>query len=349
MRALLLAALVLHTSIAVCQSGPPPTIVRSVPISQEIEFRSGYGDLRVACGADGTFIMPLVVELDKAGIPLVRMTANGAIVARMDVEVGVGLGPATVLDFAIAPSGESYVLAKKVVTEEIERDVAGKAKSVQRDLENSLWVVRFSPKGDYLSKIEVLLPINALYANLNVLPSGRFLVTATDFSFLRSQSRAPRPKPAAHIFIINNDGSSAELEWPKLEEEGLYRPDRVDEPMTAAGSVWVARLGKGNTSSFLYVLREDGSIGRAVRLNIPPDTTPVMPRVWDRRLLISLQSAQNPVPGTRFVEMDTETGKAVADYSFPTPGVQPICYSSAGAMFIDGPKGMINFVRPTAH
>jgi hypothetical protein len=327
-----------------------PKIIRSIPVSQEIEFRSGYGDLRVACSPDGAFVMPLVVGLDKAGIPLVRVTANGAIAGRMDVEVGVGLGAATVLDFTIAPTGEVYVLAKKVVAEEIERDVAGNARSGHRDLEDALWIVRFNSRGDFLSKTEVQLAVKAWYANLAVLPSGKFLVTTTEFSFPQPQPRAPQPKPSARLFLVNSDGSSSEVQWPKVEEEGAYRPDRVDEPLISAGRIWVARLGLGKTSSFLYVLREDGSIERTVKLAIPQETTPVMPRVWEGHLLINAQSTrENRVQGTRFVEIDVETGKVVADYSFPTPGVQPICNSSAGAMFMDGPKGMINFVQPMSH
>jgi hypothetical protein len=345
-----IVAVVLALVSTLCAQSAPPSISRSLPLAKEIGSRPFFV-LRSGCAEDGSFLLSTNSSFWETGQRLVRIGKDGNVLARYDAESSAGLGQIRVSDYALGASGEVHVLAHKISELETTKREDGSVQSFRESYAPSLWLLSFDANGEFLRKREFSDPPAPAREGVVALPSGNVFITGTKGTRV-SSSQSGRPPVApprdmpqyAYLTALGQERSYVEL--PPVEDGFTPAGRLIDVPLVNGQEVWVVRLGSEGATSSLFVFRPDGVMERSVKLELPPGAVPGSPRPWRNRLLVTLYSSRtHRVRGSRFVELDTTTGKLLADYSFATRGVEAVCYSKEGPLFLDAPKRMLGFAK----
>ncbi len=97
-------------------------VVSRVTLPADMQTSLSWGDLRAGCERDGTITVGLEPKNDDPAASIVKLSPNGAVVARVLVERVAGFEKAVIHDFAPGPNSETYVLVSAVKWEELKRD-----------------------------------------------------------------------------------------------------------------------------------------------------------------------------------------------------------------------------------
>lgn len=326
-------------------------MVRTIPLSKEIEPRPVIA-VRAGCADDGSFLVPLYGGIEQTGLQLLRVTLDGKVVFRVDAEAAAGLGKLRVSDHALSPSGETYVLAHKIATQEFKRLDDGRT-SRSETFAPSVWLLSFDSQGNLMEKRELSGPPTSPSEALVALPEGSLFITGTKGSAITFWGTKPPPVdaprlPGDYAYFLSSGGDPRSVDLPKSDAGSTVARRFVDRTARNGGEIWLVRTAVPPFPSMLHVMRADGSIERSVRLDLPSELNVGMSKTWGDRLLVQLHSRDKThiVRGSRFLELDAFTGKVLADYTFPTASVTAVCYSKSGPLFLDAAKRLLGWMRP---
>jgi len=321
-------------------------IASSVTLPADLQGRLESSGSLPGCGDDGNITIFADEGKDEFRPDIVRISPNGDVLARIDVQHLPGFTTDLNYYFSPGPNGETDLLLQSSYPWKDEIVENGHPRFVVRGTTNpATELLRFSSGGELVSRIHLVPQLAgsklAVFANGTVLIIGR--------------ANPQEHNPGVLLALLyNSDGTHGrEVRLPsELSAPGpnrRYEQPLVPIPMTAPGTdnVWLVRTG--NTPA-VSAISENGDLLFTAKLKPPKDFRIINPRVAGDRLFAALIPVeQHAKREPLYAQFDTDTGEMtqVVLAPGPRPVWNALCYSANGMFFINSQKRTLNVLVPT--
>ncbi|MGB7553954.1 MAG: hypothetical protein WBM04_06250 [Candidatus Korobacteraceae bacterium] len=315
-------------------------VVSRVSLPADMQTKLSWGDLRAGCESDGTITVGLEPENDDPAASIVKLSPNGAVVARVLVEQVAGFERAVIHDFAPGPNRETYVLVSAVKLEELKRDDSGRARSAARLVDLYPTLLRFDATGQPVAKHRLERPIGA--PRLAVYASGDALIVRW------TRESATRTVAVAGLFTATG-AFLAEIHLPESLTGPNQEPhhDRLPLLTPFNGMGDEVLVFKSGNDAVVAGVSNTGEVSTTV-LSVPVGFGLFAPRLAGDRLVGSLEVKPTAgSTGLRYAEFDMETGEVITTHYIKGRGWKLGCSTPNGMSLFNVSTGTLNIVKPT--
>jgi hypothetical protein len=289
-----------------------PALDLQLTITKKTKFKGDLEDLVVfggikemTCDANGNIFSPSTRKYSSAENAIVRFPHDASSFTKFSIDSLESLEAGTITDFELAPNGELFVLARKVL----------KYSNVEVPIEfGKNFILHYDRSGKVLSQLNLKLDTdNFLPTGFALLKGGEFLVVGYRLeksnTFLIAESFLSTGTLKTRV-NLNPNGT-------KTSKGKTVASPRVFHPaaIKAHGLIYVLR---GTTTEPIYVLSESGQLMKSIQLS-PADIEFDSPKILGNELIVREHPpSPSPDPSTGIIEVTHPTRINLPIFSMET-------------------------------
>jgi hypothetical protein len=319
-------------------------ISSSVTLPAELRGQLESAASLPGCGDDGSMIIYADQGKDEFRPDIVRISPNGDLLARIDLQHLPGFTPDLNYYFAPGPNGETYLLLQGSYpwSEEVVENGQHKA-VVHGNVDSATELLRFGSTGKLISRIQLQPQLGS--SKLAVFSDGTVLIIG--------RVNPQEHNPGVLVAMLYDSKGTLLREVVLPTELSARDPDRrhatpILIPMAVPGTdrVWLVRTGD---TPVLSSISESGNVIFTTVLKPPEGFRIINPRVAADRLFAALFSAEKKAKREPlYAQFDTATGEVtqIVVAPGPRPVWNALCYTPNGMLFINSQKRTLNVLVP---